>query len=165
MSYVIIDLDNCIADDAWRIPHIHWQKSNPMERYHDYHSLSAYDQAGNSFLYDNAQGEVIVFTARPVLYAPITHEWLRRNGVNAKHVIMRNNNDHRSSLELKRHMLHWLPELYGVTWSEISAAYDDRPDIVEMYRKHGIWAHECRIHDACAYTPPVQDVHTVTVSS
>jgi len=28
-TYVILDLDNTIADDAWRIPSINWQWSNP----------------------------------------------------------------------------------------------------------------------------------------
>jgi hypothetical protein len=27
MNYIILDLDNTIADDAWRIPEINWQKT------------------------------------------------------------------------------------------------------------------------------------------
>lgn len=171
MSYIILDLDNCIADDAWRIPRINWQKSNPLDRYHDYHSLSGFDLAGN---YDlvlgayEAQRDIIIFTARPVQYHALTVEWLRRNNVEFKHLIMRNNNDHRSSLHLKRTMLQWLPDLYGVPWNEVGAAYDDRPDVVEMFRKHGIPAEVRAIHNVCAYTPPVtvtEPSNTVTVSA
>jgi hypothetical protein len=162
MSYVILDLDNCIADDAWRVPHINWQKKDPLERYHEYHSLSAFDAVGNADLFAGHHHEVIVFTARPVLYSAVTQEWLRRNGVPVKHLIMRNLGDHRPSVELKRHMLHWLPELYDVPWGEIVAAYDDRPDVVAMYAKHNIPAHERSIHDVCAYTPP-QPTNTITV--
>ena len=164
MSCVILDLDNCIADDAWRIPRINWQKSSPLERYHEYHSLSGFDRVGNTDLFSEGHHDVIVFTARPVLYSAITHEWLERNGIRAKHVVMRNNDDHRHSVELKRHMLHWLPELYGVPWQEIVAAYDDRPDVIEMYKKHHIPAHLRCIHDVCAYTQPAK-TNTITVRS
>ena len=156
MTYIILDLDNCIADDAWRIPRINWQKSNPIERYHEYHSLSAFDGVGNTDLFSGNHHKVIVFTARPVLYSFITFEWLKRNGIRAEHVVMRNNDDRRNSVDLKRHMLHWLPEHYGVAWQDVVAAYDDRPDVVEMYRKHHIPAFVRCIHDACAYTQPKQ---------
>jgi hypothetical protein len=155
MNHVIVDLDNCIADDAWRIPRINWQKANPTERYHDYHSLSGFDELRNEEILQDSKGSLIlVFTARPVQYRPITEEWLRRRKVPFQHLIMRNNNDHRPSLELKRHMLHWLPEVYGVRWGSITAAYDDRPDVVEMYLKHGIHSEVRAVHNVCAYTPP-----------
>lgn len=156
MSYVIVDLDNCIADDAWRIPQINWQKSDPLDRYHAYHALSGFDELDNADLLETGH-DLIIFTARPVLYSPITEEWLRRRGVRYHHLIMRNNNDHRSSVDLKRQMLHWLPETYGVPWRQIAAAYDDRPDIVEMFRKHHIDAHVRAIHDVCAYTAPLKE--------
>jgi hypothetical protein len=163
MNHIIVDLDNCIADDAWRIPRINWQKANPMERYHDYHSLSGFDDLRNEDILMSAACDVaiLVFTARPLQYRPMTEEWLRRKGVPFKHLIMRNNNDHRPSLELKRHMLHWLPEVYGVRWGSIVAAYDDRPDVVEMYLKHGIPSEVRAVHNVCAYTAP----DTVTVSA
>lgn len=154
MSYVIVDLDNCIADDAWRIPKINWQKHEPLERYHAYHSLAAFDEVCNRDIFDRAGLEVIVFTARPVLYQHATEEWLRRNDVPFRHLLMRNNNDHRSSVEVKRQMLHWLPELYDVPWRQIWGAYDDRQDIVDMFRRHHIDAYVRAIHDVCAYTDP-----------
>ena len=153
--FVILDLDNCIADDAWRIPRINWQKQDPLERYHEYHSLSGFDNSWNSDLYDGSH-DVIIFTARPVLYRPITEEWLRRHGIGYHHLTMRNTNDLRNSVDLKRAMLHWLPELYGVPWRHIAAAYDDRQDVVDMYRKHHVDAYVRALHDTCAYTPPTQ---------
>lgn len=169
MNTVIVDLDNCISDDSWRIPHINWQKSNPLERYHDYHSLAAFDQIGNEDIIFSARAgvdQVVIFTARPVMYRAATEEWLRRNNVPFKYLIMRNNNDHRPSLDLKRSMLHWLPELYDVPWHSIVGAYDDRPDVVEMYRKHHMPGYLRSIHDVCAYTPPpVSTSNTLTVSA
>jgi hypothetical protein len=169
MNTVIVDLDNCISDDSWRIPHINWQKSNPLDRYHDYHSLAAFDRIGNEDIIFSARAgvdQVVIFTARPVMYRAATEEWLRRNNVPFKYLIMRNNNDHRPSLELKRSMLHWLPELYDVPWHSIVGAYDDRPDVVEMYRKHHMPGYLRSIHDVCAYTPPpVSTSNTLTVSA
>lgn len=152
--YIILDLDNCIADDAWRIPRINWQKADPMERYHDYHSLSAWDRLSNSRVAHDPRTEFVIFTARPVLYRAITEEWLLRWGVVHKHLIMRNNNDHTPSVELKRKMLSWLPDHYHITFDQIIAAYDDRPDVVAMYRAEGINAVTMAIHEVCAYTNP-----------
>lgn len=159
--HIILDLDNCIADDAWRIPKINWQKSDPMDRYHDYHSLSAFDDLRNEdILVGVREGTeaAIIFTARPVQYRAITEEWLRRKEVPFRYLIMRNNNDRRPSLELKRTMLHWLPEVYDVPWNSVVAAYDDRPDIVAMYRKNHMPGFQRAVHDVCAYTAPKEQV-------
>lgn len=154
-KHIIVDLDNCIANDAWRIPKINWQKSNPMDRYHDYHSLSGFDEVGNMDIFAEHPGAVgIVFTARPVLYHAVTQEWLKRKGVPFEYLVMRNNNDHRPSLELKRTMLKWMPDVYGIPLEDIVAAYDDRPDVVEMYRTYGIMSHKRELHNVCAYTNP-----------
>ena len=154
-EHIIIDLDNCIANDAWRIPNINWQKSNPMERYHDYHSLSGFDECGNMDIFAEHPGAVgIVFTARPVMYRAVTEEWLRRKGVPYEFIVMRNNTDHRPSLDLKRTMLKWMPEVYDIPLETIVAAYDDRPDVVEMYKSYGIMGHKRELHNVCAYTPP-----------
>lgn len=154
-KFIIVDLDNCIADDAWRIPHINWQKSDPMERYHDYHSLSGFDRVGNIDLFEkHFDAKIIVFTARPVHYATLTKEWLRRSKIPYEYLVMRNNNDNRHSLELKQTMLSWLPHIYGVPLSEIVAAYDDRPDVVAMYSRAGLNAEKREIHNICAYTKP-----------
>ncbi|NDE18484.1 hypothetical protein EBZ80_26615 [bacterium] len=153
-KHVILDLDNCIADDSWRIPNINWQKANPMERYHDYHSLSAWDRLCNARIAHDTRYHHVIFTARPVLYRAVTEEWLRRWGVFHEVLIMRNNEDHTPSVELKRRMLQWLPEHYGIELSNIEAAYDDRPDVVEMYKQQGINGQILSVHDVCAYTNP-----------
>lgn len=156
--HIIIDLDNCIANDAWRIPKINWQKSNPMERYHDYHSLSGFDQPGNLDIFKEHPGAiVIVFTARPVLYHAVTEEWLKRHRIPFEYIVMRNNQDNRHSLELKQTMLNWLPEMYNIQLDWIVGAYDDRPDVVDMYKSHGIPAHRREIHNVCAYTQPIKE--------
>lgn len=157
--HIIIDLDNCIANDAWRIPKINWQKSNPMDRYHDYHSLSGFDRTGNLDIFNTHPDAVgIVFTARPVHYHAITEEWLKRNCIPFEYIVMRNNQDHRPSLELKRTMLRWMPEVYKIPLECVVAAYDDRPDVVAMYNEQGLDGRRREIHNVCAYTAPIKEL-------
>lgn len=159
-KFIIVDLDNCIADDAWRIPKINWSKPTPIARYHDYHSLSGFDAIGNLRIFDeHADCGLIIFTARPELYRALTHEWLTRRGVPYERLFMRGNEDHRDSIELKRTMVLNLPEFYyGIALEDIAAAYDDRQDVVDMYRSYKITAHRLEIHNVCAYTPPKKEV-------
>ena len=61
----LIDLDNCLCDDEWRIPYILWQKTNPMERYHNYHLLGAFDNIANKSVLLQRDVEIVILTARP----------------------------------------------------------------------------------------------------
>lgn len=154
MGVIILDIDNTIADDAWRIPHINWAKRDPDARYHPYHLLSGFDAAGNRHLFESDDHAIALFTARPTTYEPLTREWLRRNGVRHEWLLMRNPGDHRPSADLKLAQLAWLLTFYGVHRSEIVGAFDDRADVVAAYRAAGLTAAQVAIHSVCAYTPP-----------
>lgn len=155
MSAIILDLDNCIADDSWRIPKINWQIEDPFVRYHDYHCLSAFDVSGNHDLYVGSPHEIIIFTARPIIYRPMTQEWLKRHGVSYSVLMMRDMEDHRHSVELKKMQLEVLIENSDLTIEAIAGAYDDRPEVISMYKGMGIESAQVRsIHDVCAYTKP-----------
>lgn len=158
MSAIILDIDNCIADDSWRIPRINWKAENPFDRYHDYHSLSAFDQSGNRDLFLGCKHDIIIFTARPLIYRAATVEWLSRNGVACALMLMRDMEDHRHSVELKKMQLEVLIERSDLEITDIVAAYDDRPDVISMYKGMGIEGAQLRsIHDVCAYTNPNQE--------
>lgn len=150
---IILDIDNCIADDEWRIPRIEWQFPVPLDRYRVYHELAPFDQCYNKHLFVGE--EAIIMTARPVMYRVATEEWLRRSGVNPVHILMRNNNDHRSSLAVKTQQLGWLLSgAYPVTKDQITKCYDDRADIVRMYRYFGLDAEVAFIHQTSAFKNP-----------
>lgn len=156
MSAIILDLDNCIADDAWRIRYINWSFEDPLSRYHNYHLLAGFDRVGNQELFVNTPHDIVVFTARPIMYQAITEEWLRRAGIVPAVLMMRDNNDHQHSRELKRQMLLTLLDNTPLTISDIAGAYDDRQDVIDMYTGLGVAAHLRFIHDQCAYTNPNQ---------
>lgn len=63
--------------------------------------------------------------------------WLQEKGIRPLHIIFRNNNDLRPSVEVKRDMVRWLFDynMYGVQREEVRDAIDDRRDIIQMYQE------------------------------
>ena len=149
-KYIIIDLDNCISNDAHRIPLINWREPDQFKRYDRYHRMSTADVCHNRDLFEVREEKILVFTSRPVAHREITERWLERVGVPVHALLMRNDADFRSSVEVKRTQLSWL-EAYDVTLPEIVCAYDDREAIITMYREHGLPAELRKIHDVSAY--------------
>lgn len=150
---ILLDIDNCISDDGWRIPLIDWSNPDPFMRYHEYQIRSPQDLPGNTDLFLGHKGRIFLLTSRPLSYRPVTLLWLHAVGVPFEAILMRNNNDHRSSVDVKRSQLLSLPE-YGVEMKDIVCAYDDRPEICAMYREHGLHAKVRSIHSVCAYVNP-----------
>lgn len=157
-AYALFDLDNCISDDAWRIPRIAWHEENPDRRYAAYHALAPFDEPRNLHwvrLAMRSGRHPLFSTARPETLRVQTAEWIRRHvGVERVLLFMRAEGDHRRSVELKREHLLRMRE-HGISPQRILQAADDRPDVVAMYREHGIPASVLSIHNVCAYTPPV----------
>lgn len=139
---IILDLDNTISNDEWRTKRIDWKEQGRFLRYHDYHQLAAFDEAENHHLYNQETKPIAIFTARPVHYRALTEEWLERKGVNYKLLMMRPDNDHSHSVLLKARMLEQLQKRWNVVLQCI-VAYDDRPEVVEMYKKAGVAEAHC----------------------
>lgn len=150
----ILDIDNCISNDAWRIPTIRWDTSDQFDRYHAYHMFSPFDEPGNPHLFYGPEAEgAIIITSRPEFYRGITEEWLRRAGASWSRLLMRPDDDHRPSVEVKREHVHSLLHS-GIAPEQIECAYDDHLDIVRMYRRYGIRAEQVFIHQVSAYHAP-----------
>jgi hypothetical protein len=156
MKYVIFDLDNCLSDDGWRIEKIDWTKANPAERYAPYHAGCSSDTARNVGVFNTyAQTyKVLFFTARPESVREATRQWIEHElGVNCPSISMRGNNDHRPSVDLKRHMLQEFVAMGGAK-EDIFIAFDDHEGVLKMYEEEGVDSCRLAIHDRCAYTPP-----------
>jgi len=153
-NIIILDLDNTISDDGWRIPRINWDKKCPLERYHKYHSSAIFDDCKNKHLFENKENEYVIFTARPILYRAQTVKWLCRNNIDYSALYMRENDDHCHSLELKRNMLAKLLDDFNKDIKAIKHAYDDRHDVINMFKEIGVPATQIQIHSICAYTAP-----------
>lgn len=150
----ILDVDNVLSDDEWRIPLIKWERSCPTERYHDYHLASAFDHAKNHRLLSEHSDRNILFTAMPERYRALRVLWFNVSRIGYGQLFMRADDDHRPSDLVKRDMLFSLFK-QGVTHADIELACDDRTDVLDMYMLHGISnVQVVRIHDSCAYTKP-----------
>lgn len=151
--FVILDLDNCIADDAWRIPMIRWHEEDPEKRWAVYHQLAIDDELGNKELIETPH-HIIVCTARPLIYAEATMRWLAKHGVVPAFLAMRVRGSTLKSPELKQEQLGYIFHRFDLSPKNIVAAYDDRQDVVDMYIRNGIWAERRWIHEVSAHVPP-----------
>lgn len=159
MKRTIFDLDNCLADDRHRIPKIDWSRAADAGRWDAYHEGAEADNAWQASLVAHSINPVF-FTARPERFRATTEAWIRRHyGIASPEVYMRGDSDHRPSVRLKADMLANL--LTFGDCDEVVKAYDDREDIVEMYRGFDIEAERLWIHDVCAYTPPKPSADSV----
>jgi hypothetical protein len=143
---VIFDLDGCICDDEWRIGRIKIIEGQKLyDEYHEGISKDSHLSTGTEILH-NAIGRdefPIFITARPIKYRKQTTDWLNSQLglVNPRDywLFMRDNNDARPSVEVKKSAIGvFMSEYHN---REIVAAFDDRPDVVSMYRSLGIKAY------------------------
>lgn len=139
MKTIIVDLDNCISDDEWRLDRIRHNEQNFHLRYHDYHEACISDELCNRDIIEQDY-RIAIITGRPLTYMPMTIQWLVNRGIRFDHLIMRNRYDYSNSVSLKRKMFWWLINYYDVAFEDIVCAYDDRQDIVNMYIEEGIKA-------------------------
>jgi len=133
----IIDLDNCISDDFWRIRFIDLSHPVINDRYHQYHSRCHLDLPGDTVAQVRELAlthTLLVFTSRPEAVRRQTLQWLQEWHVKAEEVYMRPNDCHLHSIELKEIMLSkardkgYAPEY----------AIDDRQEILKVYADNGV---------------------------
>ena len=150
VKYRILDLDNCLADDRWRIAEIDWTDSDLFRRYIRYHQLSAFDELGNAVLAHCAYRNIII-TGRPEFFRSVTTEWLKRKRIPHEFLLMRANDDTRSSATMKRGAVIRLNLDHGINFENVECAFDDNEQVVEMYRALGLTAQVSAIHDVSVY--------------
>jgi hypothetical protein len=130
---VICDIDNVLADDGWRRKRIAWDCDDLVRRFHQYQLACRFDRARNLHLIQNGE-PVALFTAQPEAYAELRRDWCARRGIRPAVIYHRTNNDLRGSVAVKRDMARRLLREFDLRTRDVVAAYDDRVDIVTMYR-------------------------------
>lgn len=164
MNMAIWDLDNCLSNDEWRLRRINWATENMDERYAAYHAVCGDDPPSNLDVYYAVRllAVPIFFTARPEEVRAQTEAWIRRHLDEPKPMVLmrrRSGLDLKlSSVEIKRAMLRGLMAsiVDADRLNEFDAllGFDDRQDIVAMYKEMGIKARLLKVHDFCTLTPP-----------
>lgn len=147
-NVVIFDIDGCISDDSWRRSRIPEGASQPLE-YDFYHAGCKDDpplEMGAQVLRMHIQrGDFIAFcTARPAKTTEMTVDWIKRHfdiDLTQDYMLLsRSDEDARSAVAVKTEMASYLRKYEQQINKKLVAAYDDRPDIVEMYRQHNLAA-------------------------
>ena len=138
MDIQIIDLDNCISDDFWRLDKItneakpeFFEGTDNEFKYHLYHLNHIFDKSANLEKIIGFQN--IIMTARPACFFKQTMLWLEHHGFfpHIKASMFRPIGCDLPSVELKKQMVE---KLKFETNVNIIKAYDDRQDIVDMYK-------------------------------
>jgi len=148
----IFDLDGCLFDDAWRVHMFDLTKPHGDERYDRYHSNSGGDgilPVGAEVLRACLATNIypVFITARPEKWRHITADKLSSefelgedsadDGFKCT-LLMRADGDATDTVEIKRrHVETVLRAALGEGY-HIIGAFDDRQDIIDMYRGIGI---------------------------
>ena len=152
---VIFDVDNCLSNDGRRICHL-----PDHEKYHE-GQIEDHAHSGNIMTlisYLERGYHVLVVTGRPERYRMDTMRWLNKFILSEfKDCVsyhFRDDLDQRSSVEVKKAIVQNLLKTF-----DIRQAFDDRKDIVDMYKSLGIVAHVMSINGA--QEPIVPEAHVV----
>lgn len=136
------DIDNCTANDGWRLDMIDMSLPDSDEKYDAYHAAAMNDMPASDKDFSTIKPIVdgktlnVFFTQRPEKYIQQTKIWLREKlGIADPIVFCRPADRIESSVDLKRDMLRAL-NFHGNRWPDL--AVDDRPDVCQMYLEMGV---------------------------
>lgn len=134
---IIWDLDGVLANSDHRLHYIVEDRANPdWESYHKYTMDDIPIKAGCMIFraFASLRYNQFICTARPEENRVLTGMWLRKYSLYPKRLLMRADDDKREGHLVKLDMLRAL-------WSmgyEIAMAFDDHPEIINMYRMSGV---------------------------
>jgi len=154
----IFDLDGCVFDDRKRrhlLPTKGTKNQSEFKLYHDmlFDDLPFSESLGLIFKHHDAGDNIVFNTSRPVSYmaesiTALQRVLFRKSKDKIPFTIhMRPTGSDKETVSLKRSVAVKLM----APWVKVVAAYDDRQDIVDMYRELGIAA---QVLDERGLIPP-----------
>jgi hypothetical protein len=126
-----VDIDHTISDAAWR--------DHLLGRWDVYYDEGLKDEpiafALELIKMAHLCGkEIVACTARPETARPVTVRWMVAHGVPIDAILMRGEQDHRPSVEVKRDLITTtFPDPSVIAW-----VMEDRDDCVAMYKQLGL---------------------------
>ena len=131
---IIIDLEGTLSNCSHRI---HYWGRNNFYQWNDLFHLDTVHESMVEIInrYRVNGVNIILCTAKSVLRAPEVMSWLKKNELLEliDQFYFRKIRDSRPSPEIKKEMLRSISEKFNIL-----IAFDDRPDICEMYDSYGI---------------------------
>lgn len=137
-SAVIWDLDGVLANSDHRLHYIVSDRSNPDWK--SFNAATLEDKVIDSGMLliralNRATFAVhFICTARPECVRELTQKWLRMHSIPYHHLLMRKDGDARPGHLVKLEMLR---QILAMGY-EVAMAFEDHPDIIEMYRMSGV---------------------------
>ena len=139
LETIICDIDGTISDRRHRLKHLEGKKD--WEAFFgEMHKDPPIKEIIKEIENFAEEGRNIVFvTGRPEEYRKITEKWLKEN-LNFPNftLIMRETKNYESDLTLKKRILE-----DSLSNLNILKVYDDRDELIEMWRKEGLECIDC----------------------
>lgn len=131
---IIFDLDGTLCDCEHRV---HFMRERPKRR-EEFHSACVFDKVvpACKALIDMAEEKgikVILLSARPARFKPLTEEWLTKNNIHYDQLIL----SHYPELSDPDYKLKMYRELIE-PFTEVLFTVDDRDSVVQMWRDNAI---------------------------
>lgn len=133
------DVDGTLTDPAKRLHHI----TGGSKRWDLFYSEAKLDKPIFETITVaralNAAGHInILSTGRPESVRFDTAEWMHRYRVPFNGLYMRKDGDHREDFIVKSELLDQIMVQYGAGLGGYGGAFEDRQQVVDMYRKRGL---------------------------
>lgn len=132
----LCDIDGTIADISHRLHFIQQEKPDWRGFYAACPGDKPIPDVIGLIKHIGKAAEILMLTGRSEEIRPQTLKWLRENGVPCQALYMREEGDHRQDSIVKAEFLeHVIANWRG---QEILGAFEDRKQVVDMYRAKGI---------------------------
>lgn len=134
---IIFDVDGTLANTDWR-KHLWQQEPRDWTKIREQATLDpVHDEIKylNNVLYFQPDNIVVIVTARSEEDRECTEIWLNNHGIQYHNIKFRSKGDKREDYLVKEEILYQLINEYKV---KPYLVFEDRPSVIEMWRKHGI---------------------------
>lgn len=135
----IFDIDGTLADLSHRLHHIQKEPKDWKGFFADCKEDEPISEVVAVFKALAASGhKLYAITGRSSEIGQKTHSWLGYRGLYPIHIFMRREGDHREDSLVKSELLDRLLAEEGLDISSIAGVFEDRQQVVDMYRARGL---------------------------
>jgi len=138
---VVFDLDGTLADISHRLCFIKY----PPKDWETFFARVNLDKPKQPIIdlthrFHQCGDTVIICSGRRSECREATEEWLKTHNVKYSELLMREIDDRRSDVDVKKEMLEYIKQKYG---QMPDLAIDDRQRVVDFWRSQGIICLQC----------------------
>lgn len=136
MKTILVDIDHTLSDAAWR----DGMERGGKEGWEEYYKAGDKDEPhGKMVDFINSLHDfgynIVAVTGRPEKWRSATTNWLVRHGVMVDEILMRPENNFKTSPLVKIELVR---ERFSSLKREVLLIIDDREDIINMFKANGI---------------------------